>query len=202
MGLKRLGEKRLKRWVEKGRRERGNGGRRAGRGRMRRDVYRVYTGAFVWRGEGEGDFLWSGLGGGPWFDRTGLGSLLGRARWGMGLFLVVVFFVILEGTSAKIGGSFGVPITLELDKSAGRKRGEGRGTYAHSTFDDGDDIVRAILVETGAALFVVEDDDGDVYGAEDTKLISFFEEAVLPLERKRVRRKYIRADGWERPLGR
>lgn len=57
------------------------------------------------------------------------------------------------------------------------------GTYPHCSLDDGDDIVRTILVETGATLLVVKDDDGDVHGAEDTKLVSFLEEAVLPLEK-------------------
>ena len=62
----------------------------------------------------------------------------------------------------------------------GRKRGK---TYSHSTLHDGDDIVRAVLVETRTALFVVENDDRDVDRAENAELISFFEEAVLSLER-------------------
>jgi hypothetical protein len=56
-------------------------------------------------------------------------------------------------------------------------------TYPHSALNDGDNVVWAILVETRIALLVVEDDDGDVHGAEDAELISFFEEAVLSLEK-------------------
>lgn len=66
-----------------------------------------------------------------------------------------------------------------------RVGGEGcrgkNGTYPHGAFDDGDDIVRAVLVETRAALLVVEDDDGDVDGAEDAELVRLFEQPVLPL---------------------
>ena len=146
VGLKRLGEKRLKGRVEKGRGERGGGGGGAGRGRMGGDFYRVDAGTLVWRGrDGEGNLLQPGLGGGLWLDRTRLGALLGGARRGWEgargvVVVVVVLFVIFERTGCKIAGPLGVPITLELGRSAGEWRRE-RRTYVHGTFDDGDDIV-------------------------------------------------------------
>lgn len=68
----------------------------------------------------------------------------------------------------------------ESREGLSRERG---GTYPHGTLNDGDDIVGAVLVETRPALLVVEDDDGDVDGAEDAELVGLFEEPVLPLER-------------------
>ena len=69
-----------------------------------------------------------------------------------------------------------------VQRTTGEDRGE-EVPYPHGSFDDGDNIVRTVLVETRTALLVVKNDDGHVYGTKNAKLVGFFEKAVLPLEK-------------------
>ena len=59
---------------------------------------------------------------------------------------------------------------------------ENEDTHAKMTLDHAIDVCRAVLEELDMVTWpLLEDDDGDVDGAEDAEFVRLLEEAVFPL---------------------
>ena len=79
----------------------------------------------------------------------------------------------------------------------GSQQGDGC-THAKMALDHAVDVGRAVLEELDmVAGALLEDDDGDVDGAEDTELVGFFEETVLALRAGEGMQGKARRDGVE-----